>query len=127
MNDTEEKFKALTPACYGCTFSCASPTLSCDHPLTIRLSYDGFTRRTYRFPSFEQCIMNRGMCNFYEPSPKRGAEYSFMKKEIEEEERLKREKIELDKVLDNEDNLTPKEFKEKLKEILIPKEDDDGQ
>jgi hypothetical protein len=43
MNDTEEKFKALTPACYGCTFSCASPTLSCDHPLTIRLSYDGFT------------------------------------------------------------------------------------
>jgi hypothetical protein len=48
-----------------------------------------------------------------------------MKKEIEEEERLKREKIELDKVLDNADNLTPKEFKDKLKEILTPKEDDE--
>jgi hypothetical protein len=69
--------------------------------------------------------MNKGLCNFYEPSPVRGAEYSFMKEEIEEEERLKREKIELDKVLDNADNLTPKEFKDKLKEILTPKEDDE--
>ena len=127
MNDTDEKFKALTPACYGCTFSCASPTLSCDHPLTIRLSYDGFTRRTYRFPSSEQCIMNKGLCNFYEPSPVRGAEYSFMKEELKEADRLEEEKKALDKILDEADDIPNEELKKKLKDLLSPEiiKDDD--
>ena len=125
--DIEERFKPITPACYGCTFSCASPALLCDHPLTIRLSYDGFTRKTYRFPSFEQCVTNKGMCNFYEPSPTRGAEYSFMKEETAEASRLEKEKKALDDILDEADDISKEEFKKKLKDLLQPEtiKDDD--
>lgn len=110
----DKEFKAMTPACYGCVHMCATPIFSCEHPLSIRISYDGFTGRTYRFPSFDLCLMNKGLCNFYEPSPTRGAEYSLM---MEEKKETKKQE-ELDKVLDLSDKIPKEEFKEKLRTVL---------
>ena len=121
----DKKFRPLTPACYGCLHVCATPVLSCLHPLSIRISYDGFTCRSYRFPSFDLCIMNRGLCNFYEPSPQRGAEYSLM---MEEKELEAKKKEALDKILDGAGDVPKEEFKEQLKNVLasIDEKEDDG-
>ncbi len=121
---TDRKFKSLTPACYGCEYMCASPILSCLHPLSIRISYDGFTGRSYRFPSFDLCVMNRGMCNFYEPSPERGAEYSLMMEERKEEAKQKEA---LDTVLDKTGKIPKEQLKEELKVVVasMEKGDDD--
>ena len=120
------KFKALTPACYGCTYCCVSSIFSCEHPLSVRLSYDGFTGRSYRFPSFDMCIRNKGLCKFYEPSETRGAEYSIMKEE-EEQERIEKERDRIiQKVLGDRDKMTEEEFIEKITQVATPldKEDD---
>ncbi len=124
---TDRKFRPLTPACYGCVYMCASPTLSCQHPLSIRISYDGFTCRSYRFPSFDLCLMNRGLCNFYEPSPQRGAEYGLM---MEEKELEAKKKEALDKILDETDDpsVDKKELRGRLRDVvasMTEKEDDD--
>lgn len=121
---TDKKFKALTPACYGCVHMCASPILSCLHPLSIRISYDGFTGRSYRFPSFDLCLMNRGMCNFYEPSPHRGAEYSLMMEEKKEEAKQKEA---LDTVLDKAGKIPKEELKEELKVVIASMAKDDDE
>lgn len=120
-NPLDKKFKSLTPACYGCVFACATPALSCEHPLSIRLSYDGFTKRCYRFPSFEMCIMNKGLCNFYEPSKAKGAEYALMR----EEERELAEKKKIDKLLEETDTMTKEDFLAKLRQIASPLDKDD--
>jgi hypothetical protein len=120
----DKKFKALTPACYGCTYMCATPVLYCIHPLSIRISYDGFTGRSYRFPSFDLCLMNRGMCNFYEPSPSRGAEYSLM---VEERKEEAKQKEALDAVLDKAGKIPKEELKEELKVVVASMEKDDDE
>ena len=120
----DSKFESATPACYGCVFACTGTTISCNHPLSLRISFDGFTRKSYRFPSFYLCISNKGLCNFYEPSPIRGAEYNYMK---EDEEQKKKDVELLDKVLDNAKNMTPDALRAAL-EVAVgsmgEKEDD---
>ncbi len=120
----DKKFKSLTPACYGCVFACTASAVSCIHPLSIRISYDGFTGRSYRFPSFDLCTMNRGMCNFYEPSPQKGAEYGLM---MEEKELEAKKKEALDKILDETDDPTvdKKELRGRLRDVIASIKEDD--
>jgi hypothetical protein len=63
------------------------------------------------------------MCNFYEPSPQRGAEYSLMM----EEKKEAKQKEALDKVLDKAGIIPKEELKEELKVVIasMAKDDDD--
>jgi len=66
--------------------------------------------------------MNRGLCNFYEPSPRRGAEYNLMMEERKEEARQKET---LDAVLDKAGKIPKEELKEELRVVIASMEKGD--
>jgi len=77
--EEEEKRGPAAPACYGCKYMVASPMLDCIHPNSLRVLWDPIRDRSYRVPSIFLCREHDGLCQFYEPSPERSAEYSIQK------------------------------------------------